>query len=129
MANQFFKFLIVGGVNFFFTLTLFIFFLRVIGFHYVLALVLASALGVIFTYTLNYVWVFLPSERLQFRERLPRYALANGVSIGLNAMLLPITVSSTGFDPFWAQFFLIPFIIVFNFATARFWSLKPATTE
>ena len=129
MTVQFVRFLLVGGANFFLTLALFFLFLKFASFHYVAAFILASMIGVLFTYILNYLFVFLPEERLQFRERFLRYAFANCISIALNAILLPVAVTATGFDPLRTQFLLLPIIVLFNFATAKFWSLKPVETR
>jgi hypothetical protein len=44
-------------------------------------------------------------------------------------MVLGAIVERTAYDPFWVQTALIPFIVVFNFATAKFWSLRQANGE
>jgi hypothetical protein len=37
-----------------------------------------------------------------------------------------LVVERAGLKPFWAQALLIPPVVVFNFLTAKFWSLRAA---
>jgi putative flippase GtrA len=83
----------------------------------------------LFSYVLNFTWVFKPEEQIRFRARFAKYFLASAVSIALNLMVLGAIVERTAYDPFWVQTALIPFIVVFNFATAKFWSLRQANGE
>lgn len=122
------KFTLVGAVNFVFTLILFYLFVKVMNMHYLIALVVVSLLGMVLTYSLNYVWVFKTEKTLVFKGRLVRYVLAGFVSIALNIIVLDYIVESTNYDPFYVQLALIPLIVIFNFSTAKFWSLKPANT-
>ena len=119
-----FRFLIVGGANFVLTFVVFYSLLKVLGIDYLVALFVSWAVGMVFSYLLNFTWVFRPEEKLQFKARLAKYVAANLVSILLNMLTLRLIVGSTGYDPFWVQCALIPLIVVFNYSTAKFWSLK-----
>ena len=119
-----FRFLIVGGANFVLTFVVFYTLLRIVGTDYLVALFVSWAIGMAFSYTLNFTWVFKPEEKLQFRARLAKYFAANLVSILLNMLTLRLIVEATGYDPFWVQCALIPLIVVFNYSTAKFWSLR-----
>ena len=123
---EFSKFTVVGAVNFVFTLVLFYLLVKVLRANYLIALVAVSLLGMFLTYTLNHVWVFKPEQELAFKGRLLKYILAGFLSISLNAVVLGYIVEHTGFDPFYVQLALIPFIVVFNFSTAKYWSLRPS---
>lgn len=125
---EFSKFTVVGAINFVFTFILFFWLVKIIDFNYLLALIVVSLLGMILTYSLNHVWVFKPEEKLAFRGRLVKYILAGALSIALNVAVLKYLVERTGFDPFYVQMALIPFIVVFNFSTAKFWSLRQKQT-
>lgn len=125
---EFSKFTVVGAINFVFTFILFFWLVKIIDFNYLLALIVVSLLGMILTYSLNHVWVFKPEEKLAFRGRLVKYILAGALSIALNVAVLKYLVECTGFDPFYVQMALIPFIVVFNFSTAKFWSLRQKQT-
>jgi putative flippase GtrA len=117
-------FVVVGALNFVLTLVVFYGLLRVLKVHYLVALVVSWAIGMVFSYVLNFTWVFKPEQKLQFRSRFGKFFIASLVSIALNMLALQLIVIHTGFDPFYVQFALIPLIVVFNFATAKFWSLR-----
>jgi putative flippase GtrA len=78
----------------------------------------------ILTYSLNHVWVFKPEENLAFGGRLVKYILAGALSIALNVLVLKYLVDRTNYYPFYVQMALIPFIVTFNFSTAKLWSLR-----
>ncbi len=118
------RFLLVGGVNFVLTFVVFFALFKILHINYLVALSGSWATGMLFSYALNFTWVFRPEERLQFRARLAKYFLANLVSLLLNLLILRWLVGMTGYDPFWVQCALIPLIVVFNFSTAKFWSLR-----
>lgn len=118
------RFLVVGGANFVLTLVVFYSALKVLRMHHLLALAAAWAIGMVFSYALNFTWVFKPEEKLRFQSRFTKYFAANLASIVGNLFLLQILVSTTGRDPFLLQCALIPFVVVFNYTTAKFWSLR-----
>ncbi len=124
---EFSKFTVVGAINFIFTFIMFYALVKVALLNYLIALVVTSLLGMILTYSLNYIWVFKPEQDLAFRGRLFKYVSSGFLSIALNMLTLRYIVGRTGFDPFYVQFALIPFIVIFNFSTAKFWSLKPSS--
>ena len=118
------KFTLVGAINFVFTFILFYLLVRMIQINYLISLIVVSLLGMILTYTLNYLWVFKTSQKLSFNRCLIKYILAGFLSISMNALVLDCVVSQTNFDPFYVQLALIPFIVIINFATAKYWSLR-----
>lgn len=120
------KFTIVGAVNFALTFNVFTVMLKVLGVNYLLSLVAAWVVGMLFSYALNFIWVFKPEQKIQFKARFFRFFLASVLSIALNMLALSYIVEHTGFDPFYVQMALIPFIVIFNFSTAKFWSLRPS---
>lgn len=121
------RFLVVGGLNFVFTFAIFTTALNLLGFGYVAALLLAWLAGNILTYVLNFVWVFRPEAKLRFRARFVKYLTAGAVSVGLNLVVLTALVELGGQDPFWSQVWIMPFVVIFNFASAKFWSLRRQT--
>lgn len=120
------KFTLVGAANFVLTFVVFTLLLKVFSLHYLLSLFVAWAVGIFFSYTLNFLWVFRPEERIQFKARFLKFFLASALSIGLNLLALRFVVKSTAWDPFYVQLGLIPFIVGFNFSTAKYWSLRAA---
>lgn len=121
---EFSKFTVVGAINFIFTLIMFFWLVKIMKLHYLISLVTVSLLGMLLTYSLNHVWVFKPAEKLEFRSHLVKYIFAGIFSIALNVAALNYLVNRTEYDPFYIQIALIPFIVIINFSTAKFWSLK-----
>ena len=119
------KFTLVGAANFVLTFIVFTVMLKVLSLNYLLSLGAAWVVGMLFSYALNFAWVFKPEQKLQFKARFLRFFLASVVSIVLNMLVLSFIVERTGFDPFYVQFALIPLIVLFNFSTAKFWALRP----
>ncbi|MEO6365896.1 MAG: GtrA family protein [Luteimonas sp.] len=118
------RFGIVGAINFVLTFVVFYVLVRILHVHHLIALTVSWLLGMMFSYVLNFTWVFKPEEQLQFQARFAKFFAASLVSIGLNLVTLELIVEATGFDPFYVQCALIPLVVLFNFATAKFWSLK-----
>jgi putative flippase GtrA/SAM-dependent methyltransferase len=129
LGKQMPRFLAVGGVNFLFTFAIYFCSLNLLHLPYPVALGLASLLGNILTYVLNFVWVFRPEPQLTFRGRFLKYLGTGAVSIILNLLALSALVELCGMDPFWAQVVLIPFIVFGNFAAAKWWSLRQADPQ
>ncbi|RJG02921.1 GtrA family protein [Noviherbaspirillum sedimenti] len=120
------KFTLVGAANFALTLMVFTMMLKVFSVNYLLSLVAAWVVGMIFSYVLNFSWVFKPEQTIQFKARFLRFFLASAISIALNLLVLNYIVKQTDFDPFYVQIGLIPLVVVFNFSTAKYWSLRPS---
>lgn len=118
------KFTLVGAANFALTFIVFTAMVKICGVNYLLSLVAAWVVGMIFSYVLNFAWVFKPEQKIQFSTRFLRFFLVSVLSIALNLLALSYIVDRTDFDPFYVQIALIPFIVVFNFSTAKYWSLR-----
>ncbi|MDO8448282.1 MAG: GtrA family protein [Rhodoferax sp.] len=118
------KFTLVGAANFVLTFIVFTATLKVFEVNYLLSLAAAWMVGMLFSYVLNFVWVFKPEQKIQFNARFIRFFFASVLSIGVNMVFLRYIVEHTSFDPFYVQFALIPFIVVFNFLTVKYWSLR-----
>jgi len=122
------KFTVVGAVNFLLTFTIFTVMLKIMGINYLLSLLSAWVVGTFFSYILNFNWVFKPEQTLQFKTRFIQFIMAGALSIVLNVLALLLIVKSTNLDPFYVQMTLIPLVVIFNFLTAKFWSLhKPSS--
>jgi putative flippase GtrA len=100
--------------------------LQSLSLHYLISLFVAWVVGMSFSYTLNFLWVFKPEEKIQFKARFLKFLLANALSIVLNLLALHFLVQRTAWDPFYVQLGLIPFVVGFNFSTAKYWSLRAA---
>ena len=118
------KFTLVGAANFMLTFIIFTSMVKVFQINYAISLIAASITGVLFTYILNYRFVFKPEKKIKFKSQFIKYFFESGLSISLNIIALSYIVNHTNFDPFYIQMGLIPFIVIFNFTTAKLWSLK-----
>ncbi len=119
------KFTLVGAANFVLTFIVFTVMLKVMGVHYLISLGAAWIVGMFLSYVLNFNWVFKPEQKVQFDARFIKFISASSLSVVLNMFALRYLVERTNFDPFYVQMALIPLIVIFNFATAKFWSLRP----
>jgi putative flippase GtrA len=118
------KFTIVGAANFALTFIVFAAMLKVFSVNYLLSLGVAWIVGMLFSYALNFSWVFKPEEKIKFKARFFKFFIASTCSIGLNMLVLKYIVEYTGQNPFYVQMILVPFVVFFNFTTAKYWSLK-----
>lgn len=121
------KFTLVGAANFVLTFIVFTAMLKALSVNYLFSLGAAWVVGMLFSYVLNFSWVFKPEQKIQFKARFLRFFLASAFSIALNMLVLSYIVEHTDFDPFYVQMVLIPLIVVFNFSTAKYWSLCPSS--
>lgn len=118
------KFMVVGAVNFALTFAVFTSMLKGMEINYILSLATAWAVGMLFSYVLNFTWIFKPEQKIQFNVRFVRFFFASVLSIGVNMLVLKCIVERNNSDPFYVQMMLIPFVVIFNFGTAKFWSLR-----
>ena len=118
------KFTLVGAVNFVLTFIVFTAMLKFLSLNYLLSLGVAWIVGMLFFYVFNFVWVFKPEQKIQFKARFFRFFLASVFSIALNMLVLSYIVERSDFDPFYAQMVLIPLVVIVNFSTAKFWSFR-----
>ena len=121
---HFTKYTFVGIGNLIFTLVLYILFLNVFDFRYEIAFTLSWLAGVLFTYLINFIWVFKPEEKITFRKRLPKYFLVYLASYLLNMLLLALLVEYFLVDPLFSQIFILPFVVIINFIGIKYWALK-----
>ena len=101
------KFTLVGAANFVLTFVVFTLMLKTMEVNYLLSLMAAWVVGMLFSYVLNFAWVFKPEHKIQFRARFFRFFLASVLSIALNMLVLRYIVEHTDFDPFYVQMVLI----------------------
>jgi putative flippase GtrA len=123
-AQQFQKYLLVGVANLAFTFLVYFYFLRILQLHYLAAFSLSWAAGLLFTYIVNYLWVFKPESTLTFRGRFTKYATVYLSSFLLNLVSLKALKEALDVDPLIIQLFLLPMVVIINFCGMKFWSLK-----
>lgn len=129
LKSEFSRFTFIGIINAALTFVVFFSFLKIFKVDYLLSLSIAWFVGVLFSYTFNFIWVFKPESSLRFRKRFVKYFLATLITFGLNLFLLKIIVENTRIDPFYVQASLMPFIVLINFITSKFWSLRKTAPD
>jgi putative flippase GtrA len=120
------KFTLVGAANFILTLAVFTVLLKAFSLHYLLSLSIAWLVGMTFSYTQCFLWVFRSEKKVRFKTGFLKFFLASALSFVLNLLGLRFLVESTAWDPFYLQLALIPLIVAFNFSAAKYWSLRAA---
>jgi putative flippase GtrA len=121
---QFVKYGLVGGVNFIITVGLFLFLLKVLLVNYLISFTITWLFGIFLTYVINFLWVFKPEDKLEFKKRFPKYFSVYLFSYLVNIGLLKYLVSIYEFDPFYIQFAILPLVVFINFFGFKYWGLK-----
>jgi len=121
---QFVKYLFVGGANFLVGLVAFYFFLHILHLNYLISFSISWVASVLLTYIINFVWIFKPEEKLNFKTRLAKYTIIYLFSYLVNLGLLKLLVQDTHYDPFFLQFAIIPVVMAINFTGTKYWALK-----
>lgn len=124
ITSQFLKYGIVGLLNFILTVSLFYYLLKVVQLNYHISFTIIWIISILFTYIINFLWVFKPEDKIEFKKRFPKYFLVYFLSYLVNILLLNYLVSNFSFDPFYIQFVIIPLVILINFLGFKYWSLK-----
>jgi len=115
------KFTLVGAANFVVTFIVFTTMLKILEVNFLLPLSAAWVVGTFFSYVFNFVLIFKPEQKTQFKVR---FFLAGLISISLNMLLLKYIVEHSSFAAFYIQTALVPFIVILNFGTAKFRSMR-----
>ena len=118
------RYLVTGGLNAVLTFLVFVVGLYIVRIHYLLALIAAFLVGTIFTYILNFVWVFRPEADFSFRHRFIKYLLPNAGTFSVNLVALYVLVDFWGGDPFVSQMVLMAVVIAINFFFAKYWAFR-----
>lgn len=129
IKEQFFKYVIVGIINFVLSLLLFLLLLKVFGIAYLVVFTITWLFGILLTYIINFIWVFKPEDKIEFRKRLPKYFLVYLASYLVNLFILRLIVENYGYDPFWVQFFILPLVVLINFFGFKYWALNKKVSE
>jgi putative flippase GtrA len=124
-SRYFTGYVIVGALNFLLTAILYWILLKQFLIYYIVSFFVSWTAGVLFTYILNFLYVFKPEDKLEFRKRLWKYFIVYALSLTANILLLSLGVEKMRFDPFWYQFVLIPMVILINYIGIKNWALKP----
>jgi len=125
-AVHFIKYSFVGFLNAIFAIIVYFLLLKILRINYLISFSISWVSGVLLTYIINFIWVFRPGDKINFKNRLWKYVLIYGVSYIINLVLLKTIVDLVQTDPFFVQLFILPMVVVINFAGIKYWALKPA---
>jgi len=121
---HFVKYSFVGFINFVFGFFVYFIVLKIFKWNYLFAFTISWLFGVMLTYIINFLWVFKPEDKLNFKKSLIKYVVVYVLSYLLNLILLKIIVESTDGNPIFIQLYILPFIVSFNFSGIKFWAMK-----
>lgn len=120
---QFVKFNLVGVLN---TLVDFLLFTLLIGLgvHYLAAQCVSYAGGMTNSYLFNRYWTFSSGKGAGGWSQFVRFALVNGVTLGMSLILLFWLGERLGLHPLLAKVLVVGFTMVFNFVGTKFWVFR-----
>lgn len=118
------KFAAVGFLNLILTFAIFSILLKIFNIGYLTALCVTWVFGIVFSYTLNFVWVFTPEARLKFNYYFLKFCFSCLISFIINLTILRYSVERFELDPLSVQALLFPLLAILNFLTSKFWSLR-----
>lgn len=119
----FIKYLMVGGANTLFTLSIFTSLIEFFNLNPLYAISISTTLGIIFSYLLNFLWAFKLQEKLQFKKRFLQYFIIYLSSFGFNLISLSWLLKVTSFSPLILQLIITPFIVLINYSGLKLWAL------
>lgn len=115
MANEFFRFLLVGLINTLISYILYLLFL--VFFTYLTAYSFAYCAGILMSYFLNTHYVFKKRVSL---ARFLKFPVVYVIQYALGIIMLWLIVGKLGFSPRLAMFAVIVISIPFTFLASRF---------
>jgi putative flippase GtrA len=123
IKKQFFGYVSVSTLNFILTSLLFYVLLKIKHINYQISLTIVWFCSILITYFLNLIFVFRVKNKISYKNFF-KYVLLYFVSYAFNIISLKYITETTFFDPYYIQFFLIPFIITINFLGIKFYVTK-----
>ncbi len=118
------KFVLVGALNAAFTFVLYWILLKPLSMSYLVAYPLSWFCGVIMTYVINFLWVFKPEQKLEFRRRFKKYVVVYLTSLLVGQGGIMLLHQLIDIDPFWLAFFVVPIVVIINFIGIKYWALR-----
>lgn len=123
IKKQFFDYILVSTLNFILTSILFYVLLKINHINYQISLTIVWFFGILITYFLNSIFVFKVKNELSYYQFF-KYITVYFASFAFNIIALKYITENTFFDPYYTQFFLIPFIILINFCGLKYFVTK-----
>ena len=116
---QFTRFLIVGLISFTVDYGVFVLLLNVFGVQYVLASTVSFCLSLVLNYVLTLKFVFEAKPGRSLAKEFAVYLGLNIVALGLNQLILVVTVSAFGASPLIGKLIATAVVLVYNFISRK----------
>lgn len=121
--KQFIKFGLIGLLNTLVDLIAYIFFTRILFWHYLVAAFFAFVIAVSVSFILNSYWTF---EIVQdkFKQRYAKFFLVALGGLCLTELFLYILVDKFFWFDLWAKIFTVLVVVNWNFFLQKYWTFK-----
>ncbi len=128
--GRFLKFAVVGAIGAVVDFGVLNFLVLVVGLAPLQANPFSFSAAVISNFTWNRLWTYPESRKFRKRTQLPKFALVNLVGLGINQLVLGVTLHLV--EPFiphpWdynlAKAFAIGVVLFWNFGVNRLWTYR-----
>jgi putative flippase GtrA len=120
LKKQFVGYISISTLNFILTSILFYILFKIKHINYQISLTIVWVCSILITYFLNLIFVFKVQNELTFNKFM-KYVLLYFISYSFNIISLKYITETTFLDPYYTQFFLIPFIILINFFGIKYY--------
>ena len=118
LVKQFLRFLIVGGISFIVDFGLYTLLYRY-GTPYIAASITSFIISVIVNYWLSRQYVFEIQPDVSILVEFILYLILNIVALGLNTLILFISVHHFSFNPLVGKLIATAIVLIFNFITRK----------
>ena len=119
LAWQFTRFLIVGLVSFAFDYGLFFVLFHYFGVQYIVASTISFSLSLVLNYILTLKFVFEAKQGRSIAKEFAMYIGLNIIALGLNQLILFLTVDGLGMSPLIGKLVATAVVLVYNFISRK----------
>lgn len=119
LAWQFARFLVVGGISFAFDFGLFLLLHEVFGVQYIVASTISFTLSLVLNYFLTVKYVFTGRAGRGIAREILLYVGLNIVALGLNQLILFLSVDLLGASPAVGKLIATAVVLVYNFISRK----------
>jgi putative flippase GtrA len=116
IKNELARFVFAGILNTLLTLAVFIGAIF-LGVPYIVANVISWVIGILFSYSLNTIFVF---DKIHSIQRLLWFFSTYVVSFLVSTLMLIVFIESYQMNPISAQFIALPLIVLFNYMLSKY---------
>ena len=120
--KQFIKFGLIGLLNTFIDLIAYVFFTRVLFWHYLVAALLAFVIAATSSFILNSYWTFVIQDKL--KERYLKFFLVALGGLMWTELFLYILVDKFFWFDLWAKILIVLVVVNWNFFLQKYWTFK-----